>query len=104
MGMTHLIAVGRRLMFPGDREAEDHKKRLTIAAEVVTYERPEDAEASGDLEVAFIRSFHLKAWTFRVIALEVDTGQILATTTVETWAEARERLEAELHDMGLIAS
>lgn len=102
MGMTHLIAVGRRLMFPGDRGAEDHKKRLTIAAEVVTYSRPVGA-GEGELEVAFIRSFHLEAWTFRVIALEVDTGQILATTTVETWAEARERLEAELHDMGLIA-
>jgi hypothetical protein len=103
MGLTHLIAVGRRLMFPSDRETEDHKKRLTIAAEVITYARPDSAGDPKDLEVAFIRSFHLKAWTFRVIALEVDTGQILATTTVETWAEARQRLEAELHDMGLIA-
>lgn len=102
MGTTHLIAEGRRLMFPSDREKADHDKRLTIAGEVISYRRKGAGDDEPELEIAYTRSFHRESWKFRVVALEANTGQLLATTLVETWAEARERLENELADIGLI--
>ena len=102
MGVTQLLAEGRRLMFPSDRDKADHDKRLTVAGEVVTYKRKGASEDTPELEVAYLRSFHRDSWKFRVVAIDAKTGQLLATTLVQTLAQARKQLEDELADVELI--
>ncbi|HYH60871.1 MAG TPA: hypothetical protein VD766_03300 [Solirubrobacterales bacterium] len=99
MGVTRLIAEGRRLMFPSDRNKPDHKKDLTISGEVITYGTPN----GGELAVAYTRLFSRVAWRYRVVAVEVETVRQLGSTTSETWEQAQQRLEAELRDQRLIA-
>src|SRR5262245_28137636 len=79
---THMVSEGRRLMLPTDRGKPDHDKDLTIACDVVSY-----STNDGSRRVAFIRAFHRGPWKFRVVAVDVGTGALLATTLVETWDE-----------------
>lgn len=102
MGVTRLIAEGRRLMFPSDRKLPDHKKRLTIASEVISYRVPD--KSAPELEVAYVRVFCNPAWRFRVVAIDIATARELGSTVARTWDEAVEYLEQHLRDQLLIAS
>ncbi len=99
MGVTQLFAAGRRLIFKSEQNLPDHKKRMTVSADVTTYRTPKGTV----LEVLFIRVFCTPVWKYRIVAIDIATAQQLASTVEETWDPARDRLERELRDQRLIA-
>src|SRR4051812_24999543 len=100
MGITRLIAAGRRLMFPTDRDLDDEKKRMTVSGEAITYEVIGKATP---LEVVYIRVWCNRPWKYRTLAIDPNNARLLATTVAETVEQGRTLIEDELRAQKLIA-